>query len=340
MDAIVTDTMWYSPNRLLSHNALINIVLSNRGAGKSFSAKERIIINYQKKGKQSVYVRRKVKEIDEIKKNFWDDMKAKYSHLELTTDGEVGYINGEPVVYFAALSTSSDLKSRAFPNVDLIIFDEYIITKTTHTRYLKNEMVLLFDLMETVFRIRDNGTVLLIGNAVSFVNPLFSFFDIEPDRTKRFQKFKGGLICLELFKSAKYIEQKKNTRFGMLVEGTTYGKYAIENETLEDTNEFIMNRGSFKYNFICVFKYESFKIGVWYCKEEDFYFCDEIIDNGSPHKFCMLLDEIEEGYQYFKTYRNVSYRIKNVKEASSIGNLFFCSQEIKKTMQNNILPYL
>ena len=34
---------WYNPNRLLSYNALISIVLSPRGNGKSYSAKERII---------------------------------------------------------------------------------------------------------------------------------------------------------------------------------------------------------------------------------------------------------------------------------------------------------
>ena len=70
------------------------------------------------------------------------------------------------------MSTSSSLKSDAFPNVDFIMFDEYVITKTQHSIYLKNEMPLLFDLMETIFGIRDNGVVLILGNAVSFVNPL------------------------------------------------------------------------------------------------------------------------------------------------------------------------
>ena len=29
--------MWYSPNRLLSHNAFLNICLSPRGNGKTYS---------------------------------------------------------------------------------------------------------------------------------------------------------------------------------------------------------------------------------------------------------------------------------------------------------------
>ena len=54
----------------------------------------------------------------------------------------------------------------------------------------------------------------------------------------------------------------------------------------------------------------------------------------------MLMDELEEGYYYYKGYRNVSYRIRNVKESGANGNIYFCSQEIKKTMQDRILPYL
>ena len=66
---------------------------------------------------------------------------------------------------------------------------------------------------------------------------------------KRFQKFKDGLICLELFTSNVFIEKKKETRFGKLVTGTRYGNYAIENETLEDTSDFIKDRGNYKYKY-------------------------------------------------------------------------------------------
>ena len=332
--------MWYSPNRLLSHNALLNICLSPRGNGKTYSAKDKIIKNWLKKRKQSVYIRRYKTELEDMKDTFFDDIKEKYPKHEFKVLGYEGYIDDEVVVFFVPLTTSSNLKSKAFPNVDLIVFDEYIITKSTHSRYLKNEVVLLFDLMETIFRIRDNGVVLVLGNAVSFVNPLFSFFDIVPDSEKRFQKFKDGLICLELFTSNVFIEKKKETRFGKLVTGTRYGNYAIENETLEDTSDFIKDRGNYKYKYMCCFKYEDFKVGVWYNLDLDEYFCDELIDKDNPNKFCMNLDEIEEGFYYFKGYRSISYRIRNTKEAGDAGNIYFCSQEIKKVMQDRILPYL
>ena len=54
----------------------------------------------------------------------------------------------------------------------------------------------------------------------------------------------------------------------------------------------------------------------------------------------MLLDELEEGYLYYKGYRSVNLRIIKIKKASNEGNIFFCSQEIKKIMQDRVLPYL
>ena len=58
------------------------------------------------------------------------------------------------------------------------------------------------------------------------------------------------------------------------------------------------------------------------------------------NKFAMLLEELEEGYLYYKGYRNVNLRIIKIKKSAIQGNLYFCSQEIKKIMQDRIIPYL
>lgn len=335
----MSNEKWYSPNRLLSHNAFINFVMSPRGNGKSYSAKKLIIKNYLKDGSQAVYVRRTKVEIDEVKDTYWNDIGEEYPDLDFKVEGYIGYINGDEVVHFIPLSTSTNKKSASYPKVKWIIFDEYIITKTTYNRYLKNEMTLLLDLIETVGRAR-NIRVLLMANSVSFVNPLFSFFDIVPKEGQRFSKYKDGLICVEQFTSHVFMEEKKKTPFGRLIEGTNYSKYAIENEVLEDTNDFIKEREGAKYKFLACFKYEDFKIGVWENVENNELFCDERIDEDNVNKFAMLLEELEEGYLYYKGYRNVNLRIIKIKKSAIQGNLYFCSQEIKKIMQDRVIPYL
>lgn len=335
----MSNEKWYNPNRLLSHNAFINFVMSPRGNGKSYSAKKLIIKNYLKDGSQAVYVRRTKVEIDEVKDTYWNDIGEEFPNLDFKVEGYIGYINGDEVVHFIPLSTSTNKKSASYPKVKWIIFDEYIITKTTYNRYLKNEMTLLLDLIETVGRNR-NIRVLLMANSVSFVNPLFSFFDIIPKDGERFSKYKDGLICVEQFTSHVFMEEKKKTPFGRLIEGTNYSKYAIENEVLEDTNDFIKEREGVKYKFLACFKYEDFKIGVWENLENNELFCDERIDEDNINKFAMLLEELEEGYLYYKGYRNVNLRIIKIKKSAIQGNLYFCSQEIKKIMQDRVIPYL
>lgn len=335
----MSNEKWYNPNRLLSHNAFINFVMSPRGNGKSYSAKKLIIKNYLKNGSQAVYTRRTKVEIDEVKDTYWNDIREEYPELDFKVEGYIGYINGDEVVHFIPLSTSTNKKSASYPKVNWIIFDEYIITKTTYNRYLKNEMTLLLDLIETVGRDR-NIRVLIMANSVSFVNPLFSFFDIVPKENQRFSKYKDGLICVEQFTNHVFMEEKKKTPFGRLIEGTNYSKYAIENEVLEDTNDFIKEREGAKYKFLACFKYEDFKIGVWENLENNELFCDERIDEDNINKFAMLLEELEEGYLYYKGYRNVNLRIIKIKKSAIQGNLYFCSQEIKKIMQDRIIPYL
>ena len=335
----MSNEKWYSPNRLLSHNAFINFVMSPRGNGKSYSAKKLIIKNYLKNGSQAVYTRRTKVEIDEVKDTYWNDIREEYPDLDFKVEGYIGYINGDEVVHFIPLSTSTNKKSASYPKVKWIIFDEYIITKTTYNRYLKNEMTLLLDLIETVGRDR-NIRVLIMANSVSFVNPLFSFFDIVPKENQRFTKYKDGLICVEQFTSHVFMEEKKKTPFGRLIEGTNYSKYAIENEVLEDTNDFIKEREGAKYKFLACFKYEDFKIGVWENLENNELFCDERIDEDNINKFAMLLEELEEGYLYYKGYRNVNLRIIKIKKSAIQGNIYFCSQEIKKIMQDRVIPYL
>lgn len=331
---------WYSPNRLLSHNALISICLSPRGNGKSFSAKEKIIKNFLKDGSQAVYIRRTKVEIDEVKETYWNDVSIKYPDLDFKVIGDIGYINNEIVVHFIALSTSSNKKSASFPLVKLMVFDEYILTKTTHNRYLKNEVTLLLDLYETVARTRENVRLLILGNAVSLVNPLFTYFDIVPNEEKRFQIFKGGLICLEMFKSHVFMEKKKTSKFGKLIEGTKYGDYVVENKALEDTEDFIIEWGNDKYKYLCSFKTEGFIIGVWENLSIGGLVCHERIDINRKQQFAVQLTDLSEGYLYLKKVRMNYGCLNQVMKANATGTLFFTSQEIKKIMQERVLPFL
>lgn len=48
------------------------------------------------------------------------------------------------------LSTAQDLKGTSFPEVNTIIFDEFIIEEGQKKYYLQNEVVIFLNLLETI----------------------------------------------------------------------------------------------------------------------------------------------------------------------------------------------
>lgn len=336
---IKKESKWYSLKRVFSYNALINFVMSHRGGGKSFGAKQQIIENWLKDGSESVYIRRSKTELEEVKETYWADIRGFYPQLELTVKGFIGYINDIPVVYFIPLSTSSKKKSASYPNVTFIVFDEYVITTTTHSRYLKNEGILLNDLLETIIRQRDNVKVLILSNNISYVNPFFTFWDIEVNEEKRFNVFHGGLIVVELYTNEIFAEEKRKTKLGRLFSGTKYGDYAIDGKVLEDNEEFIRSRPNRNMYFVSAFKYEQYELGVWLDEMLGVYFIDYKVDNTSKNKYYLRNEDIIPTYVHVKTDR-ASWRIKKVTQAFQTGKLYFLNQEIKKLYINHISKYI
>ena len=67
------------------------------------------------------------------------------------------------------------------PLGDLIIFDEFLLDNGGTYRYLKHEVTMMLDVIETVGRLRDIQ-VIFLGNSLSITNPYFAYFELDlPD---------------------------------------------------------------------------------------------------------------------------------------------------------------
>lgn len=281
--------MWYDKSQLLSHNKILNMVLSNRGGGKTFNMTRWAIDDFKKTGSQCAWVRRYQTEIDEMLQNgkFFDAVREYYPNDELKIDGNLGYINGEVAIYFIALSTSRQLKSNNYPFVNKIVFDEFIIDKG-RISYLKNEVEVFLDLYETIARTRDNVRAVLLANSITIVNPYFLFFNVKPDTNKRFTV--SGQVCIELFTDADFVDAKKKSRFGQLVKGTRYGAYAIENEWLLDNETFIESKTP-KAEFMLSLKYNGIVYGFWVDYKVGLIFVNRQYDPSSYQQYCLQKDD-------------------------------------------------
>ncbi|MBQ7770185.1 MAG: phage DNA encapsidation protein, partial [Clostridia bacterium] len=318
--------MWYDKAQLLSHNKIMNMVLSNRGGGKTFHFTRWGIDDYKKTGAQCVWVRRYQTEIDEMLLNgkFFDAVRSYYPNDELKIEGNLGLVNGEVAFYFIALSTSRQLKSNNYPLVNKIIFDEFIIDKGRVT-YLKAEVEVFLDLYETVARMRDNVRAVLLANSITVVNPYFLFWNIKPNPQKRFTT--QGQICVELFTDSDFIAQKKKTRFGQLVSGTRYGDYAIENQWLLDNSTFIASKTP-TAEFMMGMKYNGIMYGFWIDYKEGLIFVNKKYDPSSYRLFCLTKEDHEANLLLIKTL-NESRRVKQIVYAFRNGLLRFEDMQVK-----------
>lgn len=294
--------IWYNNSQLLSYNAILNFIIGNRGGGKSYNAKDWCIRDFIKNGNQFVYVRRYKTELKKIDK-FFDDIKEDYPNNKLEVKGKVALIDGKIAGYFIALSTSKQEKSTAYPKVTKIIFDEFLIDKGS-LHYLPNEVETFLDLFETIARSRDNVRALFIANAISTINPYFTYFKIRVKPTDKFIKAKDGLIVVEQYKSQEFIEKKKNTRFGKLIEGTKYGNYAIENEYLRDNNSFILPKKPSRSFFMYSFKIDGKEYGVYNCPDDGFYYVDKTFDPSSSRRYALTVDDFEINFLLIKSLKN------------------------------------
>lgn len=79
--------MFYNYNKILSYNALINILIGERGVGKTFGASEMVIKDYLKNDNQFAYIRRYKTELKKSVPNFFDalNQKNKFKEHNLST---------------------------------------------------------------------------------------------------------------------------------------------------------------------------------------------------------------------------------------------------------------
>lgn len=80
-----------------------------------------------------------------------------------------------------AISSEEHYKSTSYPNIDTILFDEFI----TRGYYLPDEFVKFQSLLSTIIRLRDNVVIYMCGNTVNKYCPYFSEMGLTNIKTMK-----------------------------------------------------------------------------------------------------------------------------------------------------------
>lgn len=344
-ETIDTSIFW-SAKKTLTHNTLINVIVGNRGGGKTYGAKEWAIDNFIKNKEQFGYIRRYRDDLKEPMLRFFDDIAGQYPDYEFKTDSKYFYIRLKPhdenekwtekdIAGFGfVLSTASNKKSISYPNVTTLIFDEFLLDKGNQL-YLSEEPIKLLNLYETVAR---PGTghkrvvLFMLANALSVTNPYFLFWGLKMPTTqdkngKYIWKHPTRPILVEDVRNEAFIDKKKNTEFGKLVSGTKYADYSIENKFLLDDDSFIEKKSN-KARYFFTFVYKGKKYGVWADYSEGKMWVSEDIDPSFYLVYSLTLKDHQPNTMFFKSLNTKGY-FKSFVENYKVGNVFFESINIK-----------
>lgn len=185
---------YYSLTEIHKRAAKYYVIFGERSNGKSYAVLDHALETYFKTGKTAAYIRRwdedftgpnsartcynslmhngkgqnRVRELSGGQYNAIEYYSGNYYLANDPGDGSKAQ-RGPIICHAFSLNSSEHYKSGSWPDVGIIIFDEFIATKV----YLVNEFVVFQNLLMTIIRDRDDITIYMLGNTINRYNPYF-----------------------------------------------------------------------------------------------------------------------------------------------------------------------
>lgn len=350
--------IYWNPKPLLTYNKLIYVIVGNRGGGKTFGCKNLVmdnftnekkmilIDNFIKKKQQFGYIRRYKEDLKKSMPTFFNDIAYKYPDYEFKVEGDKFYMRLRPdddkekwtdediIGYGFVLSTANNLKSVAYPFITILIYDEFLLDKGSQ-RYLGDEPTKLLNLYETIARPgTDHPKVILfmLANAISITNPYFMYWHLKmPSKKDKNGKWiwqhPTRPILVEDVRIEGFIDKKKNSEFGKLVDGTKYAEYSIENKFFLDDETFLEKKSQ-KARYYFTFAYKDEKYGVWADFNEGKLWVSKDIDPSFPLIYSLTLKDHKPNTLLINT-RGKKGHFKTFTDAFKNGCVYFENMNIK-----------
>lgn len=350
----MTNSKYWDINRTLTHNALFYVIVGNRSAGKSYGCIKKAVENFIKKKEQFVYTRRYEKDLkdslpsifkDVIKNREFPDYEFKvdglklYCRLKVDEDAKVAWTDDDICGYGVILSTADNKKSISYPNVTMIIYDEFMLdSESSMQRYLKNEPRTLMNLYETVARPgteHPRCTLFMLSNSISINNPYFLIWDLKmpseehPDKNGKYiWHHPTRSIIVENVKKKEMVEAKMQHEFYSITKGTGYDNFSINNEFINDDETFVEKRTSTAKPFFR-FVYKGNTYGAWISMIDGLIWISDQYDPGYPIVYSLTMKDHKPNTMFLRSRRSQAQHFNTFIQAYKDGNVRFESTLIK-----------
>lgn len=311
----MAETKYYDGTKLLSMLDLngnkpeIYMVTTNRTGGKTTYFGRLVINRFIKNGSKFGLIYRYNYELDDIVDKFYKDIGSLFfPDKEMTSKRRANgifhelFLDEKSCGYALSLNNADMIKkySHLFSDIELLIFDEFQ-SETNH--YCDNEVKKLLSIHTSIARGQGKQVryvpVIMIGNAVSIINPYYIELGISA-RLKEDTKFlKGdGFVLEQGYIDTASIAQKESG-FNRAFARNKYVAYSSENVYLNDSKAFV-EKPSGESRYIATLKYNDTYYGIREFLEEGIIYCDDRPDKTFRLKITVTTADHEINYVMLK----------------------------------------
>lgn len=230
-----------------------------------------------------------------------------------------------------ALSQAVKVKREAFPECNLVIFDEYMLEPKQSRFYVQgwNEPDLLLNIYHTIDRDEDRVKVFLLGNNTAFYNPYHLHPAFKIPAVNPGEIWLGDNVLFQwALPSAELKEEQANSKFGRMIKDTSYGDYALGGNYIGDDISRIMKRRK-KSRLLFNIRIGNDTFGVWTSDAGELVISEKHNKNSLPTYSCD--EKLLDGEVYArKTYMIGKWMAKKY----IYGCVFYESMEVKVKTEN------
>lgn len=265
---ISKNDMFISIREYSHDNYPFEAFLGGRGTGKTYSAIDCLITDYEEKKSKSVWMRRTEREFEmlcdsrtrgegvNMFKSYNENNDRKFGMVpiqqkiagiyerEWGEDGKLKIIS-ECYGYFVPMSGIATIRGIDFTDCDSMYYDEFIPEK--HVNKMKGEGDAFLNAIETIARNREllgkpPLKVYMLSNSNTIQNAIFMKLNIVEEIERNYIRGKRmdiyfkdrGLAIHMLPPTKKFKEQKAKTALYKLAKGTDFSEMALENKFAYD----------------------------------------------------------------------------------------------------------
>lgn len=324
-------------------NGEICIVSGAKDIGKTFGLRKKCIERYIKHGEIFCEICRTNEERKRVMPGYFDKLQSAgfFAEYIFKTEKGSGYIALRPkgekdkpqwklICYFVALTNFQTEKKRTFVSPKRIIFDEAIIdTKDRHHRYLKDEFLILANLLDTVTRQQpegDNYYLYLLGNSVDMTCPYFRNLGITKIPKFGYSYHKNKTVLLHYVEPWDAEERKALTLVGRMLEGNEESKVIFDNEFADTSGGEICRKTSeARYMFALV--WGKMRFGIWRDAKRSLWFVTSKVPKDAANIYTLTKSDSSVNYQVVQRADGLA---KMVCDMYAIGALRYESAHVRE----------